>query len=162
MDVEIGRGWRKNDPSKPCKTDGCNSVPAAKGYCKFCAQRIRKGKPLNHPKGWNANHHIHTICAHNGPKHPCTKPRQSGYLYCAAHYQRKRAGKEMDIPINNHVMDKGDQYHKCYVCKSHLHKDYFWKDKTRKSGLSSKCKQCTTLLHSKRATSLKQRVTTNP
>ena len=170
-------GWSlwKN---KVCAHDGpkypCERPAQAKGFCMRHYQRQLAGKELDRP-----------IQGYRERGSPPRKPTKSGEYRCVSCRQilewtqftsnlkshnglerrcRKCEAKRMQANLERAARKSGveDHQQRCYVCKKILHRREFWKDRTRFNGLSSKCKQCTTLLHSKRATGLKQRVTTNP
>lgn len=105
---------------KTCSQPGCDNKHSAKGLCGFHYARLRHGVPLDAPKGKPRgrgkgitcqiakarkarrvatvanNKRKGILCSHIG----CAEPVETKG-YCAFHYQRHRAGVDMDAPVQS-------------------------------------------------------------
>ncbi len=131
---------------RKCSVEGCNKIHLAKGYCcMHYARVVKHGTPGNAASIHVGRKRINTNakCSVEG----CQRPyRTAGY--CKLHYSRKQrsgnVGPRESMKLCNYERAELRAIGKkrCPRCKTIKSLQDFYLDKGRKSGLTSRCKDC--------------------
>ena len=127
---------------KPNENDHPYRPPGDTAKCCVCKKYLSRGEFYKDKSRYN------------GLSSRCKQCEQSGLQARLLRSDNERR--------NLRLKKKDDGFHWCYVCRRYLFHDQFWPDSSRYNKVSSRCKDCNSMLNSKRYRAKKHRVTANP